>query len=369
MSSLLRSASLIVLMGSFAGCMVEGGDDSVAGDDQSSDVSPALFGTQCSPLVCGSNSPCLSTASPCDGFFTDLPMTIGATNTEGFTMLGMVVAGEMWDLNVTHGVLSAVKPGNPPIVGAALNNKIFKVKGPDGTVYRIRIASQANTNLMPLGTGTTRAYELVYAWGNPDNPEYFICDHVDHVTGEYDSLWQPKQTVVLFEGELYNQYKKTIKGYSNAYFNVGCAGNVLSKMDLTHHSTVTSGGAYTTTAAERQTMLKMYTADYCRDGTSFTVYGEKLGWEDDHDWFSNYYLPAPLQLEARWNKDGPLCLESPRLKGTTDPLANFLWPAASGGVDGAITAHCPATRPPTCTSLGQSTDVTKTYSGHLVSAY
>jgi hypothetical protein len=370
MSSLLRSAPLILLVGSLAGCVIEGGDDgAAAGDDQiGDDVTPTPYVLKCDPLTCGSNSPCLSTNDPCDGFFTDLPMIIGQSNSEGYTMLGMEVAGEMWNLRVQNGVLSAVKGANPPVVGAALNGKIFKVKGPDGTVYRVRIVSQANTSLMPLGTGVTRAYQLVYAWGSPDTPERYICDHVDHVTGEYDSLWQPKETVVLFEGELYNQYTKAIKGYNNDYFNIGCAGNVLSKMDLTHHSTVTSGGAYTTTPAERQTMLKMYTADYCKDGTSFTVFGARLGWEDNHDWFTNYYLtdPVPPQLEARWNMDGPICLESPRLKGSTDPLAAYLWP---GGVDAAITAHCPATRPPTCTSLGQDTNVTKTYGGHLVSAY
>jgi hypothetical protein len=362
-------------MGAFAGCIAGegdvGDDTAIAGDDQTSEVAQAISGG-CSPMVCGSNSPCLSTNAPCDGFFIDLPMKIGDVNSEGFKMLGLDMgAGVYWNLKVQGGVLTGERPdGGASIGGAALINKKFLVKDKNGEVYRVRIKSRTNTALMPFGSGSVAAYELVYAWGNIDNPEYYMCDHATDpgLTGEYDTLWQPKWTAVLFEGEVYNQYTKTIKNSGGVpLFNVGCAGNALAKMHLTHHSSVSSGIAgYVSTAAERQTMLKMYTADYCKDGTSFTIFGEKLGWKDNHNYFDYYYAPATLQLEARWNSSGPMCLESPRLKGSMDPLVTTLWPA---GVDAAISAHCPATRPPACSSLGQSTNLNMLYGQHLISAY
>jgi hypothetical protein len=377
MSSLVRSASLIVLMGAFAGCMVDegdaGDDTAIAGDDQALPTSETeqAIGFGCSPMVCGTNSPCLSTSSPCDGFFTDLPMNIGDTNSEGFKMLGLDMgAGVFWNLKVLNGVLTGVRPdGGASIGGPALINMKFWVKDKFGTVFRIKIKSRTNTSLMPIGTGSFPAYELVYAWGSPDAPEFYMCDHATDpsVPGEYDTLWQPKWTTVLFEGEAYNQYTKTIKPSAVPLFNVGCAGNVLAKMLLTHHAQITSGvGGLFSTPAERQAMLKMYTADYCKDGTSFTIHGEKLGWKDNHNYFDFYYAPATLQKEALWNSSGPMCLESPRLKGSVDPLATTLWPA---GVDAAITAHCPATRPPTCSSLGQSNNLNNLYGQHLISAY
>ena len=110
----------------------------------------------------------------------------------------------------------------------------------------------------------------------------------------------------------------------------------------------------------------MYTADYCGDGTSFTIFGENLGWKDNHGWFSYYYPLPSLTLEARWGPDGPICLESPRLTGSTDPLVGIEFP---NGVDQAIDDQCLPTRPPTCSSLGQSTNVWQLYGNHLVTAY
>ena len=112
-------------------------------------------------------------------------------------------------------------------------------------------------------------------------------------------------------------------------------------------------------------MAKMYSADYCGDGTSFTVGGTDLGWTDWHPWSPYYYPIAGLDLEARWNAGGPTCLETPRLKGTADPLALSLF---GPNIDNAINAHCAATRPKKCSDLGQSTDVTKLYGTHFVSA-
>src|SRR6185295_18525269 len=65
-----------------------------------------------------------------------------------------------------------------------------------------------------------------------------------------------------------------------------------------------------TTAAQRQAMLKMFTADVCGDGTSFTVQGQPLVWADANGVTS--FVKPPGSLEAIWNEGGALCLDTPR---------------------------------------------------------
>ena len=357
--STLRSATYLALLGGLAlgtGCIAEG--DDVAGDDENVGVTEQDVGAGCSPWVCGSNDPYLSV------FFHELSEK-GAVNAEGLKLLGIEMApGDMWSVDVVNGKIWAKKPGFAST--AAVAGKRMRVVG-NGKKYWLNITWQGNTNYYPVGSGVTPAYRIKYVEdSDPDQVQTFICSNPGQYQGEYDTLFQDKFTVVLFEGERYNATTKRIVGYDNSWFNVGCAGHVLAKMHLTHHSSVgalTPG--YATTANERQTMMKMYTADYCKDGTSFTIGGEKLSWKDDHGWLPHYYPVATLSLEARWDKDGPICLETPRLKGSADPLALFLWP---GGVDAAITARCPATRPPTCSSIGQNLDPDKTEGAHLTSA-
>jgi hypothetical protein len=359
--STLRSASYLALLGGLVvgtGCMVEGDD---VGDDEQTGVVDQEVGAGCSPWVCGSNDPYLSI------YFHELPDLIGMSNPEGFTLLGMVVGPQMYNLDVVNGELRGWKAGFAPVTGAALANKVIKVKGPDGKVYNLKIVGAPSTTpLYPVGSGTTPAYQIEYTiQGDPDQRARNICDNPGQYLGEYDTLFQNKWTVVLFETERFDAKSKRITGNNHKFFNIGCAGHILSKMHLTHHSIVTGVGAYATTPEERQTMMKMYAADYCKDGTSFTIGGEDLSWTDDHGWLPHYYPLASLSLEARWNKDGPICVESPRLKGSMDPLATTLFPA---GVEAAIAARCPAAVPPTCSSLGQSLDPGKLEGAHLVSA-
>src|SRR5689334_22557331 len=118
MSSLLRSASLILLVGAFAGCMVEGGDDTaVAGDDQEPTTSEVDQGViHCPVWVCGENSPLLSV------YFWELNSN-GDKNAQGLQLLGMESAIGYWKVTVVNGSLVASKPGHLNITGNALKNK------------------------------------------------------------------------------------------------------------------------------------------------------------------------------------------------------------------------------------------------------
>jgi hypothetical protein len=367
MTTVLRSSSVLALIAGFgAGCMIEEGDDVAGGDDQTSEVTQAA-GVTCSPWVCGSNDPDLSV------YFHELSVSPAKQNAEGLSVLGFDVgAAFLWNVGVKNGELYAWKPGAPlvQVTGAALIGKSIKIKNNNtGNVWRIRVNNVTSTPLWPAGSGSMPAYELKSSDdADPDHNEKWLCSNPDSLLGEYDTLNQNKWTVVLFEGDRFSATSKTITGWDKTWFNVGCAGHVLAKLALTHHTTVTSkvgGPAYLHDQREDQAMMKMYTADYCGDGTAFTVGGTELGWIDSHAWSPYYYPILTLKLEARWTDVGPSCLQKPRLVGTADPLAiNLFGP----DINAAIDAHCGATRPKKCSDIGESTDVTKLYEAMFVSA-
>jgi hypothetical protein len=356
--SMLRAASLFAVTVVGAGCVVDEADDSIT-DDELGEVEQAAGQQTCPKWVCGANDPLLSV------YFHELS-ELGEENEEGLKLIGMQVGPLLYKVDVTNGELRGKRPGFADIAGAALQNKIIKVAG-GGKTFLLKIEDPpAMTPLFPPGSGSTYAYRITFTVEGQSDRAVNLCSAPTNYLGEYDTLFQNKWTVVLFEGDRYDAKGKRIKGFSNDWFNVGCAGHALSKLDLTHHTTVTSGGAFVTSIAEREAELSMYTANYCPGtGISFTVGGEDLGWIDDKGWFDYWYAIPTLTLEARWNEQGAVCLEEPRLAGTVDPLALQLFPA---GVDAAITAKCGSQRPKKCSDLGQSKDVEKLEGFHLVSA-
>lgn len=357
---MFRTASLLALTVGAAGCIaVEGDDATVTDDDELGEVEQAAGQQTCPKWVCGANDPLLSV------YFHELS-ELGFENDEGLKIIGMQVGPLLYKVDVTNGELRGKRPGFADIAGPALQNKIIKVAG-GGKTFLLKIEDPPSmTPLYPPGSGNTYAYRITYTVLGEGDHAKPLCSAPWDYTGEQDTLFQNKWTVLLFEGDRYDAKLKRIKGYSSDWFSVACAGHALSKLDLTHHTSVTSGGAYVTSIAERDTELGMYTANYCPGtGISFTVGGQELGWKDDKGWFAYWYPIPNLTLEARWNAQGAVCVEEPRLNGTVNPLALQLFPA---GVDAAMTAKCGTRKPKKCSDLGQSTDVEKAEGFHLVSA-
>jgi ADYC domain len=145
---------------------------------------------------------------------------------------------------------------------------------------------------------------------------------------------------VVFEGDRIDAARKTIgQTFEDRWFNIGCAGHTLAKMLLTRHATVAGASTYGISWEDRQATLKLLTADYCGDGTAFTVAGEPLRWTGD----VMPYIRRPSQLEARWSSKGADCLNEPRLKRTSSPDAVALF---GQDISATIAAHCPNVIPP-----------------------
>jgi hypothetical protein len=143
-----------------------------------------------------------------------------------------------------------------------------------------------------------------------------------------DPFFGFEDQAIAFEGDHYDAKYKAISGPDfDTKFNLACAGAAPAKMHLMRHTS--AGGwtgidmfgnsdnlAYPTTWQERQAMLKMFTADYCGTGTSFTVDDQPLHYVDWKDWYPNTTaLPSITNLdmiEAYWDENGAVCLDEPR---------------------------------------------------------
>src|SRR5690349_15779733 len=103
MSSLLRSASLILLVGGLAGCMLEGGDDgSASGDDPTATTTQAII--NCPAWICGSNDPEVNIFGVGDVAYHELNVN-GVPNDEGFSLLGLKSGPTMYKAVVINGHL------------------------------------------------------------------------------------------------------------------------------------------------------------------------------------------------------------------------------------------------------------------------
>jgi hypothetical protein len=155
---------------------------------------------------------------------------------------------------------------------------------------------------------------------------------------------------LLFEGDRIDAKKKSDNSVDDSWFNLGCAGHALAKMALTGHTEASrNAGTFNTTLAERQTMLKMLAADYCGDGTPFTVSGQPLNWRDDRGTMKLAALlaspPQPLILESRWTADGAACLDKPRVDVHWTQLGDQVF---GPDVYDKVLNNCPAKMPPPC---------------------
>jgi len=352
-----RAASFLAVtagLGMTAGCIIE--------DDPAETVEQALGGASCPFEICGSNNPVLSLP------FFEL-YEGSAPNEQGLTLDGIYFGAIKWKVDVVGNQLTA-RNGALVKSGLDVQGGKIRVKDAHGTVFQITVDEVIeDTQLYPPGSGTTWSYVLTWrVYGSRDTPVN-LCSDPESLMGEQDTLYQYKYSTVLFEGERYDEDKLMVRERAPTadWFNLGCAGHLLAKMHLTHHTQSSSTATYPTNVRERDAMMKMVSADYCGIGEPFTVGGTPLSWTDDHGWLPHVWdIEAyDVGIEARFGPSGATCLEKPRLAGTTDPAAlaefgndvgNSIWHL--------IEAKCAL--PPPCSTI-EDNDVEKTWNKHLVS--
>jgi hypothetical protein len=290
--------------------------------------------------------------------------TAGLPNNVGMQVLGFVQNNQLYLPRVIGGRLSAINPSGTLSSNALVNGWFYLRNG--SQAFKVRVAEVATVDSWAVPTSgahiVLESYKLDWTelvngnWGDfrnvCKNPPSRESSEILTMTGQ--NIFR----TLLFEGDRFDKDRKLDKGIDLSWFNLGCAGSALAKMALTGHTQAARvTHAFDTTLAERQAMLKMLAADYCGDGTAFTVAGQPLNWRDDHGTMKLTALlftpPQPLVLESRWNENGAVCLDKPRVDVHWTQLGFNTF-----GLDlyDQVQAWCPLTMPPQCADSSFNTD-------------
>jgi RNA polymerase sigma-70 factor (ECF subfamily) len=314
-------------------------------DDTTVAVEQALGGDSCPPKSCGFNSPEMDHYG-----FHELHER-GDKNSEGFAIRGFRAKdGSDLALDVTKNRLSGYDAVNGrtlrghDLIGAWI---LIERDGSDEYIVRIQDVGQ-----IAFPIGTPRAVETyVLEWIPSLNfvpveeagiDWVNVCDPQD-VDPPPDVPWwesfgQRPVDSILFEGDRFELDTMTTKPGADAdWFNIGCAGHTLAKLFLTRNTLASNPVA---THDERQATLKMLVGDYCNIGKPFTVAGQALAWQGG---LVNFYA-TPVSLEARWNANGAMCIDTPRMANPTTQAGAAEFP----DIWQAIKDHCGTLTPPPC---------------------
>jgi hypothetical protein len=316
----------------------------------------------CHPMTCGMNSPKLDKWG-----FHELEI-YGQTNDEGFQLWGFYKNGQYhWPYVYMSTLYAWDYSASTWIWGSELVGGDFVINHASGQ-YVIRI-QDVGQMYYPVPDWTADPIETYYLEWKPaqngipsDNvPWTNVCSGFPGGPGQWggagggpgeldldwwenwELLGQNPLAAVLYQGErIYGDTFTVDPYFQYNWFNIGCAGHTVSKLHLTRN-TIASG--YGMPWADRQATLKMLAADYCPSSdVPFTVSGQRLVWRDPYgivDFFRD-----PQSLEARWNENGAICLDKPRMLKPTTLLGESLF--TSPDVVTQILDHCGYV-PPSCT--------------------
>lgn len=101
---------------------------------------------------------------------------------------------------------------------------------------------------------------------------------------------------------------------SNGWVTLACVGDAAYKTKMLGYTPATS------TRLQRKATLKMLTADYCGDGTPYTLEDTEVHWYDDMYNENDYQELTPLNVEAHWGASGATCLNHERVAEFQDDI-------------------------------------------------
>ena len=366
----LRMSALAVVVVLGVGCV-------------NSDVDPPQVGgvqqdvLTCDEFMCGTNSPEIAEF----GFWElnlPTPRTLSLPNNVGLRVIAFFQGGVRYLPQVSGGKLTASRTSSSgatvTLSGSALVGGYFGLANGSRTFEMMvtevsTVASWAQRVGAPQVMLETYRLDWTELVNNQPGRFQNVCKNAP-IREPSDLLGMAGQDIyhaLLFEGDRIDAAKKLDTSVDSSWMNLGCAGSALAKMALTGHTQAAANAkTFDTTLAERQTMLKMLTADYCNDGTPFTVAGQPLNWADDGRTMKMMALtaspPRPVVREGRWGPEGPLCLDHARVDLAWTPLGEATF-GLTPSVWSQMHTHCPAKVIPQCAGTALGTD-----GAHLISA-
>ena len=323
---LMLKTPLVVMMAlGLAACSsqrIEPSDEPT--DAVSEDLRPG-----CPSWGCGENSPLLGPHK-----MEELSWDGAPNPKSGVRLIGFYFgspAGAPYDPEVIGDKLVVHLRSNHAITlsGSALVNGYFRLSYPAtpttaAGIADLRITSLSNGLQFWLGsTKTVETYQLEYTGADTPAGRYYpLCKNPPPIAkpGTTLSMVEGHLTpsayeAILFTGDRYDIDLKNVTASTYAaaghWFNIACAGGALLKLHLNRHTTASAEPGFTTTSDQRQTMLKMYTGDFCGTGEPYTEQGTKIHWTNSLGWSSS---PGnTTSYESLWDKNGAVCLTTHRL--------------------------------------------------------
>ncbi|MEZ4448026.1 MAG: ADYC domain-containing protein [Nannocystaceae bacterium] len=202
--------------------------------------------------------------------------------------------------------------GKTVLRGDQLIGSILLIQVQLGLVVPVVILDHDEVPSWAEDAAPVHAYALVYADLQQPLLQHSVCKGT--LSNTLDAV------VVVLAGERYNLTQKTVLPGQNGWITLGCAGSATAKMALMNYGPHSDfdGAGHPASVSQRQTTLKMITADYCGGGDSYTADGTPLMWENQ----SGTVTPAPqwsaAGVEAVWGPLGAICLDTPRLVDRDD---------------------------------------------------
>jgi hypothetical protein len=318
------------------------------GSEDTSVIQGALM---CGEFECGGNSPIVNN-NPLGPLHLD-----GLWNAQGYRLIPKLLDGP-YGIEVKEGELIGIplEPGLIELRDLSLRGHRFVIQHLAGSTVTVTIQNVARVPLFreaipPRADEYAWVYEFIYrpaVWPSNGNlcpsaapwrwPAYkvpFIGDGVDVLGWD-----RPGFFAFIVRGETYDPQTASVAlsgDPARRWINVACSGTALSKMKLLGYDP--EDQARPTTPDQRQATLKMLTARYCRNHPAehFTVAHQPLAMENYASWVrSEVFDVATVEgLESLWNKQGALCLSTPRRVLVDE-----------------VRAKCGADAPPPCETLG-----------------
>lgn len=321
----LTTGFAISLAAALAAC------DAPSGVVPQSAINELVAFDDCDDWGCGKNSPVIGGLAFHEVHPRGLPNSAGLTVGDFRTASGIPLALQA-DGHRLRGVTAYGKrlEGNL-LIGATLD--LFH----NGASFaRLTIQNAGTTPFWVGAAGSVPVYTFVYQ--QPDGHTDNLCPGVGLSSNEA-AKFGGAHTAILFSGDRYDPVTKTIPATGAAagdWINIACAGTATAKIHLMRHTEAGRDSSHPTTVAQRTAMLKMFTADYCGTGQTFTVSGQPLAILDNGGWFGPP-TGGVESIEAIWTEQGAACLDHARRE---DQDANIY---------DKIAEVCPL--PPSCETL------------------
>jgi hypothetical protein len=203
----------------------------------------------------------------------------GLLNDAGFQITGFVKNKRRYRLDVSNGKLAGYSGGfviaHNGLVGAQI--VITNINKP-GLEYLLQITAVTHPAYWAKNSagvyGNVEAYQFQWTVNDGNDPQWTkLCSgsalSLDENLGPNDT--------VLYEGDRIVLDSRTmLPALDPSWINFGCGGTAVAKLYMNGHVQAAQVDGYTTDTGERQTLLKMFSADYCGIGEAFTVPGQPL---------------------------------------------------------------------------------------------